>query len=160
MAPGCLHDDDVRFLFTFCGGSGHFLPTLPIARAVAARGHHVAYGCQEAMRGTVEAAGFPVFDTGGPTLLGPGERRPLLPVDRLAEEEVVRTGFAGRTARERTPRLLELATAWRPDVVVRDEIDFGAAVAAEVLDIPHAAVIVIAAGGLVRPDVVGESLQM
>jgi UDP:flavonoid glycosyltransferase YjiC (YdhE family) len=150
----------VRFLFTFCGGSGHLLPTLPIARALAARGHAVAYGCQDAMCGTVEANGFAAFDSGGPTLLAPNERRPLMPVDRRAEEEVVGEGFAGRTARDRAPRLLSLATAWRPDVVVRDEMDFGAAVAAEVLGIPHAAVMVIAAGGLVRPDVVGDSLKM
>jgi MGT family glycosyltransferase len=148
----------VRFLFTFCGGSGHFLPTLPIARALVERGHEVGYGCQESMCGTVAESGFAAFDTGGPTLLAASERRPLMPVDRQAEEDVVRTGFAGHTARDRTPRLLDLATTWRPEAIVRDEMDFGAAVAAEVLGIPHAAVIVIAAGGLVRPDVVGDSL--
>jgi MGT family glycosyltransferase len=150
----------VRFLFTFCGGSGHFLPTLPIAQALVTRGHEVVYGCQESMCGAVEAVGLTAFDTGGPTLLGMGDRRPLMPVDRQAEEDVVRTGFAGRTARERTPRLLDLATTWQPDVIVRDEMDFAAAVAAEVIGIPHTAVIVIAAGGLVRPDVVGEALTM
>ncbi len=150
----------MRFLFTFCGGSGHFLPTLPIARALVERGHDVAYGCQESMCSAVEAVGLTAFDTGGSTLLDLRERRPLMPVDRQAEEDVVRTGFAGRTARDRTPRLLDLARAWQPDVIVRDEMDFAAAVAAEVLGIPHAAVIVIAAGGLVRPDVVGEALML
>jgi UDP:flavonoid glycosyltransferase YjiC (YdhE family) len=150
----------VRFLFTFCGGSGHFLPTLPIALALVERGHDVAYGCQESMCGAVEAVGLTAFDTGGRTLLDLRERRPLMPVDRQAEEDVVRTGFAGRTALDRTPRLLDLARAWQPDVIVRDEMDFAAAVAAEVLGIAHAAVIVIAAGGLVRPDVVGKALTM
>jgi UDP:flavonoid glycosyltransferase YjiC (YdhE family) len=149
----------VRFLFTFCGGSGHFLPTLPIARAVVARGHLVAYACQDAMRSAVEASGFAAFETGGSTLLPANERRPLVPVDRRAEEEVVGEGFAGRTARDRAPRLRSLASDWQPDVIVRDEMDFGAAVAAEVLGMPHAAVLVIAAGGLVRPDVVGDSLK-
>jgi UDP:flavonoid glycosyltransferase YjiC (YdhE family) len=158
--PQCRDDVRVRFLFTFCGGSGHFLPTLPIARALVDRSHEVVYGCQESMCGAVEAAGLTAFDTGGPTLLGMGDRRPLMPVDREAEDAVVRTGFAGRTARDRTLRLLELAATWRPDVMVRDEMDFAAAVAAEVLGLPHAAVIVIAAGGLVRPDVVGEALTM
>ena len=60
-----------------------------------------------------------------------------------------RTSCAART----------LAGQWRPDVVVRDELDLGAAVAAEALGLPHAAVTVIAAGGFVRPDVVGAALD-
>jgi len=48
-----LHDGCVRFLFNFAGGHGHFLPTLPFARATAQRGHEVAYACQQAMVGTV-----------------------------------------------------------------------------------------------------------
>jgi len=153
-----LHDGCVRFLFTFAGGHGHFLPTLPFARATAQRGHEVAYACQQAMVGTVEAAGLTAFSTGGATLQDPSGRRPLVPVDRRAEEEVIHTAFAGRIARERTPRLLDVATSWRPDVIVRDEMDF-AAVAAESLGIAHAMVIVIAAGGLVRPDLVAEPLS-
>jgi UDP:flavonoid glycosyltransferase YjiC (YdhE family) len=149
----------MRFLFSFTGGNGHFLPTLPMARAAARRGHAIAYACQEAMLETVEAAGFTAFATGGPTLLDPSTRRPLVAVDRMAEERVIRTAFAGRTAQARTPRLVEVASHWRPDVVVRDEIDFGAAVAAEAMGIPHASVIVIAAGGLVRPDVVAAPLS-
>ncbi len=149
----------MRFLFSFTGGNGHFLPTLPIARAVLDRGHEVAYACQDAMVGTVEAVGLPAFATGGPTLLDPSTRRPLVAVDREAEERFVRSNFAGRTAQARTPRLLDLASRWEPDVIVRDEMDFGSAVAAESLGIPHAAVIVIAAGGLVRPDLVAEPLN-
>jgi hypothetical protein len=37
-------------------------------------------------------------------------------------------------------------------------MDFGAAVVAEHLSIPHASVLVIAAGGFVRPDLVAETL--
>ena len=45
-------------------------------------------------------------------------------------------------------------------MLLRDEMDFGAAVAAEALALPHAAVTVVAAGGFVRPDVVGEPLDV
>lgn len=145
-------------MFTFAGGSGHFLPTLPIARAVQARGHAVAYACQQAMLDTVRASGMTAFAGGGATLADPSERRPLMPVDRAAEENVLRDGFAGQIARERSERLLSVASRWRPDVIVHDEVDFGAAVAAEYLGIVHAAVIVLAAGGLVRSDLVGEPL--
>jgi UDP:flavonoid glycosyltransferase YjiC (YdhE family) len=148
----------VRVLFSFAGGGGHFFPTVPLARSLAERGHEVMYTCQEAMVGSVAAQGWRVVPSGGATLLGPGERRPLVPVDRLAEERVVRTFFAGRLARTRAPRLLEIAGDWRPDLIVHDEMDFAAAVAAECLDLPHAGVIVIAAGGFSRPEIVGEPL--
>jgi UDP:flavonoid glycosyltransferase YjiC (YdhE family) len=154
-----LHDCRVRFLFTFTGGTGHFLPTLPIAKAIARRGHEVAFACQAAMVRTVEAAGFVALESGGTTLLDPKERRPLLPVDRSREERVVRATFAGSIAQERAGRLRDLAGSWRPDVMVRDEMDFGSVVAAESLGIPHAGVIVIAAGGLLRPELIAQPLD-
>ena len=53
------HDGAMRLLFTCTGGSGHFLPAIPIARAAVARGNTVAFSAQEMMLGAVEAAGFP-----------------------------------------------------------------------------------------------------
>lgn len=150
---------DVRVLCTFAGGAGHLEPTLPVARALQARGHDVAYACQADLVPAVARAGFPAHDTGGATVLAPSARRPLLPVDRAAEQDVVRHAYAGRIARERAARVRELAASWRPDVVVRDEMDFGSAVAAEALGLPHAAVTVVAAGGFASPDVVGEALD-
>lgn len=148
----------MRFLFTFCGGNGHFLPTLPLARALAARGHEVSYTCQEQLVRTVDAAGFRTTASGGRTLLDPADRRPLLPLDRAHERQVIRTTFAGRIATERASRIRKLAGCSRPDVVVRDELDFGAAVAAEALGIPHAGVTVLAAGGMIVPALVAEPL--
>jgi hypothetical protein len=43
-------------------------------------------------------------------------------------------------------------------VLVRDEIDFGAAVAADILGIPAATVVVIAAGAFVRSDLLSDRL--
>ncbi|MHB8221021.1 MAG: glycosyltransferase [Acidimicrobiales bacterium] len=148
----------MRALFTFAGGSGHFLPTVPFAHALRERGHEVMYSCQEAMVPVVNSAGWLVAASGGNTLLDPQARRPLVAVDRVAEKSTIRRTFAGTIARERTGRLLEIAAEWRPDLIVRDEMDFAGAVAAEVLNLPHAAVAVIAAGGLLRTDVVEEPL--
>jgi UDP:flavonoid glycosyltransferase YjiC (YdhE family) len=149
----------MRILFTFTGGGGHFLPTLPIARALAARGHEVTFSAQEAMLAVVQATGFDAIGSGGNTLADPATRRPLLPVDRLHEEQVMRDLFAGRIARERARQLFMVAEDWHPDVIVRDEVDFGAAVAAERLGIPHVSIVVLAAGGLLRPNLVGERLD-
>ncbi|HEY8788110.1 MAG TPA: glycosyltransferase [Actinopolymorphaceae bacterium] len=149
----------MRLLFTFTGGSGHFLPAIPIARAAMAGGNTVAFSAQDRMLSAVEAAGFPAISSGGRTLADPSLRGPLLPVDRGHEERVIRDVFAGRTASERATRLLDVYSSWRPDVIVRDEVDFGAAVAAERLGIPHASIVVLAAGGLIRPDLVAEPLD-
>ncbi len=149
----------MRILFTFTGGSGHFLPTLPIARALAARGHTVAFSAQQAMLAMVEATGFDAIDSGGPTIADPAMRGPLLPVDRAHEERVLRESFAGRVAWDRSGRLLDIGAGWHPDVIVRDEVDFGAAAAAERLGIPHAAIVVLAAGGMIRPDLLAEPLD-
>lgn len=148
----------MRVLFTFTGGSGHFLPTVPFARALQKLGHDVTYACQEGMVAMVHSEGWRAVASGGNTLLDPQARRPLAAVDRLTEESSIRRSFAGSVARERTVRLLGIAKQWRPDLIVRDEMDFAGAVAAEVLNIPHAAVVVIAAGGFLRADVVDDPI--
>ncbi|MEV6288648.1 glycosyltransferase [Kribbella sp. NPDC051770] len=132
---------------------------MPIARALRARGHEVLFTCQTAMLETVRAAGFEAVDSGGPSLTSAEYRGPLVPVDRTAEGEVLRTGFAGRIAAQRAPRIVAAGESFGADVVVRDEVDFGAAVAAERLGIPHASVIVLAAGGMLTPELVDEPLQ-
>jgi hypothetical protein len=43
-----------------------------------------------------------------------------------------------------------LCDEWSPDVIVCDEVNFGSMVAAQRLGVPHATVIVIAAGSFVR----------
>ncbi len=91
--------------------------------------------------GTVEGMGWRAEPSGGATLLAPGQRRPLVPVDRAAEEQAVRRSFAGWLAAMRVPALLAIAERWRPDLVVRDEMDFAGAVAAERLGLPHAQVL-------------------
>src|SRR4051812_12567180 len=115
----------MRVLATFAGGTGHFLPTLPYARQLRARGHQARSACQQAMVAVVEDAGFPAVDTGGATLLPPDERRPLSPVDRAHEQRVVADLFVARVGTERAARLSALIADWRPDLMLRDEMDVG-----------------------------------
>lgn len=149
----------MRVLFSFAGGNGHFRPLVPLARAVSAAGHDVAFAGQPAMIATVEAAGFAACATGGETLRSAPRRTPLLAFDAAQEDRAVRDGFAGRVARVRAAALVDLCGRWRPDLLVCDEMDFGAMVAAERLGLPHASVLVIAAGALVRPDLVAGPLN-
>jgi UDP:flavonoid glycosyltransferase YjiC (YdhE family) len=148
----------MRILLGFAGGSGHFGPLAPIARAAAAAGHAVAFAAQPAMVPIVEDAGFQVFATGGATVGEVPARTALLALDAAREDRAVRDGYAGRVARDRAAQLLALCGEWRPDLVVCDELDFGAMVAAERLGLPHASVLVIAAGALVRRDLVAAPL--
>ena len=149
----------MRLLCTFAGGTGHFLPLLPVARSARARGHEIAFAGQAGMVATVEEAGFPAFDTGGDTLLGATKRIPLRPVDLEDEVRVVREVYAGTVAFERASAVAGLIERWEPDVVLCEEMDCGALVAAERLGALHASVLSIATGAIVAPSVVAGPLD-
>ncbi len=148
----------MRVLFSFVGGIGHLEPLIPVARAAVAKGHVVAFACSPGVSAEVEAAGFAARPMGesAPT---PRGRTDLQPLDRAREERDLRERFVRRSGAYRAPRLMALCEDWRPDVLVFDETDFGALVAAERRGLPFATFIVIAAGGFVRPDVVVEALD-
>jgi UDP:flavonoid glycosyltransferase YjiC (YdhE family) len=146
----------LRILFAFPGGTGHFLPMVPVAQAAAAAGHVTAFACQAPMVATVEAAGFTAFDAGGASLLAPGVRQPLLPPDAEEKDRAVRLAKGVARDRERARGALVLSHQWRPDVLVCDESDFGVVVSAERLGLPHATVQATAAGWGVPSGVVAE----
>jgi UDP:flavonoid glycosyltransferase YjiC (YdhE family) len=131
---------------------------LPLARAAVAAGHEVAVAPRPALVGMVEAAGFPAFATGDPALDPVPTRRPLRPIDPAAEDRVLVEGFAGVVARDRAPALVERIDRWRPDVVLCDEVDFGAMVAAECAGVPHASTVSMPAGTFVRRSLLAEAL--
>lgn len=120
----------VRVLVTFVGGTGHAEPMVPVATALRDAGHTVAFAGHA---DPVRRLDFEqVVTTGAPTA---PERRPLVEPSQEHEEEVVRRHFAGSAARSRAERYREVFADWRPDLVLRDEMDFGAAIATEALDV-------------------------
>ncbi len=149
----------MRMLLTFTGGSGHLGPLVPIAHAAQAAGHTVAIAGRPSLVDEIEALGFTAFapESGSSEL--PSERIPLQPLDTERELRAMVQGFAASIARDRAPRVLELCEQWRPDVIVREEFDFGTAVAAERLGVPDATVLVSASGAFPRPAEIGEALQ-
>jgi UDP:flavonoid glycosyltransferase YjiC (YdhE family) len=148
----------VRILFSFMGGAGHLNPLLPIGHAAREAGHEVAFAGKGDLMPTVTDAGFTGLPTRPPSD-GPPARTPLQAPDAEHEAKVVRVHFAGRGARERADALLRLSQEWHPDLIVYDEMDFGAAVVAERLGLPHASVVVIAAGAFVRREEVSPPLN-
>jgi UDP:flavonoid glycosyltransferase YjiC (YdhE family) len=137
-------------LFAFAGGRGHLEPLVPLARAAMSAGHTVAFAGRPWMASQVEALGFASFAAGSDAGLVPAAR-PLVAADVEAEMRAVGPGFGRRIARARAKDLLPLCETWRPDLVVCEELDYGAMIAAERLAIPHATVVVCGAGGFVRP---------
>jgi UDP:flavonoid glycosyltransferase YjiC (YdhE family) len=145
----------VTVLATFVGGWGHAEPLLPVARLARARGHRVAFAGQAAIVPRLAALGFETVVV-GPVTLGT-ERLPLVPVDREAERTVMRDHFISRYGGQRLVELTELFRQERPTLVVCDEVDAGAVVAAERLGIPCVAVSVLAAGRMRAAEVVADA---
>ena len=137
----------MRVLFTHAGGSGHSDPLAPIADAMSNAGHLVAW-----TPGSARPAG-------GEDAHTPHEIAPLHALDMAHEYDVLRDFYAGREARARAIQALGSCAESRPDVIVCDEVDFGSMIAAEKLGLPHATVLVTAAGSFVRPHVVAASLD-
>jgi UDP:flavonoid glycosyltransferase YjiC (YdhE family) len=145
----------VTVLATFVGGWGHAEPLLPTAELAVAAGHRVCFAGQAAVVPRLAALGFETFVVGPDTLAT--ERLPLVPVDREGERAVLRDHFVRRYGTERAATLTALFEQEQPSVVLCDEVDAGAVVAAEAFGIPCVTVTVLAAGRMRAPGVVGDA---
>ncbi len=133
----------MRVLFTTLPAYGSFQPLAPVARALIEAGHEVAFAASPTFCRVVTRAGFRCVPAGLDwslddkdavfasvrTMLGP-QAAPFAPV---------RDVFAGFMAPRLVPDVLAFARATPFDVLVRDPLEFGGCVAAEVLGLPHAA---------------------
>ncbi|RKT79729.1 MGT family glycosyltransferase [Terracoccus luteus] len=152
----------MRLLLTFVGGFGHLAPLLPVARAVQEAGHVVAVAGSGGLVPDIEAAGFTAFSTSRPAHHGRGPdvpRTPLEVADEHAAEVEFARNFGDRGARRMADALPAVIEAFRPDLVLRDEADLGATVAAELAGVPVATHLVLASGLLVRPELVAPRLD-
>ena len=143
----------MRVLASFVGGWGHAEPMLPLAKWARDLGHRVTFAGQSAVIGRLRALGFDTVAVGPDTLASVAQ--PLVPVDRSAEQAVMRDHFVTRFGQERARAIGSLCDRERPDLVICDQVDVGSVVAAEVRGIPCVTVTVLAAGLLMMPIVVG-----
>jgi N-glycosyltransferase len=72
---------------------------------------------------------------------------------------VVTALFIGVAARLMLPDLVRVTTAWRPDVVVRESLEFSGCVAAELAGVPHVSVVADAECALDLRPRLGEPLD-
>jgi MGT family glycosyltransferase len=134
--------DSMRVLFSTLPGAGPFHPLVPLARALAQAGHEVAFTTSQSYCATVETAGFRCFPAGYDWLVSAREPvyahvRKLLrdreePFSPLTDVYV--DFLPSCMARD----LLSVANSWRPDLLVREPMEFAGCVIAEALNIPHA----------------------
>ena len=132
----------MRALFTCQAGAGHWRPLVPFARALQASRHEVAFATTLIGSAGLAEHGFRCFIAGRDDADEPPDR----PDGEEATVEppqapfVWANLFAGSRAARSLPDLLAIGRDWRPSLIVREISEFGGCVAAERLDIPHAAV--------------------
>jgi UDP:flavonoid glycosyltransferase YjiC (YdhE family) len=145
----------MRVLGSFVGGWGHAEPLLAIATWAQRLGHQVTFAGQAAVVGRLAALRFET-EVVGPSTLATATR-PLAPVDRAAEQTVMREHFIARFGRSRAKDLGALCDRMKPDLVICDEVDVGSVAAAELRGVPCVTVTVLAAGLLMSPTAVGHA---
>jgi UDP:flavonoid glycosyltransferase YjiC (YdhE family) len=117
---------------------------LPLARALADAGHEVGFASAAEFLPQIEKHGFAVFPAGvslPEQMRLAAERYPelhALPQGKERFGTFVPRMLAGVAAPARARDLVPIVREQRPDVIVHDETDFGAPVAAAVAGIPYA----------------------
>ena len=129
----------MRFLFATTRGAGHVGPLIPFARSATAAGHDVLVAGPGSAAPLVRRAGLPFAAVGEPPRAHAQEA--WAPVWSRATApgmaHVVQELFIGLHARAALPRMLAIVELWRPDVVVRETLEFASALAAERHDVPQ-----------------------
>ena len=131
----------MRVLFSCIPSEGHFSPLLPLARALAGRGHEVAFAVAEDWRFRTTEEGFESL-VAGPSMAEVGarfepEREQIFRLPPEQRRPLQFSGLFGRLyAPAKLPTLLPLAREWGADTIVFDSGDLAAPVAAAALGLP------------------------
>jgi UDP:flavonoid glycosyltransferase YjiC (YdhE family) len=131
----------MRVLVTTPAGLGHIHPMVPLARALAARGHEVRWALPAEVADRVASVGIEPVPIEGRGPITPTEvmrRFPELAALPLADRpDAVFGKLFGTLA---TPPMLEglepIARDWRPELVVADAADFAGHIVAAMLGAP------------------------
>ncbi len=131
----------MKTLFSTTPGDGHVNPLLPLSRALAALGHHVAFATSDEQASKLRAEGFTWFACGpdSDTLKSRfrtflGDRPPLASADFLPF--VLSRRFAIGDAPERVADLRAIVDSYRPDLLVFETCDLAAPIVAAATGIP------------------------
>jgi UDP:flavonoid glycosyltransferase YjiC (YdhE family) len=156
----------MRVLFSCSPAVGHFFPLLPLARALRAQGHAVAFLTSSCLSAAVRAEGFELLPAGPsiealvPEALRRHATLAALPPDQLTTMRAAIPLFADVRVDLTLSEALVEAQLWRPDIIVSEHADFvgplvaarlGAALATLGFGPGHPAEWVVEAGEAVAP---------
>gem|GEM_PF-2656096 len=123
----------MRALFTTQPGDGHIRPVTPLALALQDRGHQVRVATAASFAPVVRGLGLNPVPAGLDWV--ESEAETTFPGFTAARADALPT-FAGRCAGPMAQDIALLAVHWRPDVIVREHLEWGGWVAAEELGVP------------------------
>ena len=127
----------MRVLFATTRGAGHLDPLVPFAHACDRAGHDVLVAGPPSVAELVARAGLDFRAVPeAPVHVVDAAFAPVW-ARSASIEHVVQELFAGLYARTALPGMLDAVSDWRPDVVVRETMEFASAVAAEVHGVPQ-----------------------
>lgn len=150
----------MRILVASSPGVGHLLPLLPMARAASARGHEVRIAAGSSLAPISASAGFPHLPVGPATIADAARGIPgvMDVTGRRRAVLIFRHAFCESIASEMADGIRSTTATWRPDVVIREDMAFGAWVAADAEGIPQVTVQTTAWRPRMR-DLAGEPLN-
>lgn len=131
----------MRILFSCIPSEGHFSPLLPLARALAARGHELRFAVAPAWEQRVREEGFEALAAGisqeeGLARAEP-ERREIFALGAEGRRPQLFTlMFAKVHAPAKIDELLDVVRAFEPDAIVYDSSELAAPIAAAALGVP------------------------
>jgi UDP:flavonoid glycosyltransferase YjiC (YdhE family) len=137
----------MRFLFTVHPMVGHFHAMVPLAQSLEEHGHQVAFATSKSFGPIVRHMGFLHFPCG---IDFDGSKDIF---EALPQWETIKAkspgdvglqqlyGFVQGLAPRMADDLIGLVDTWKPDVIVRDPLEFGGYIAAEYYGLPHATII-------------------
>ena len=156
----------MRVLFTCLPGTGSLRPLLPVADALRAQGHKVAFCSAPSLAAGLERQRLPFFaagldwDTSDPryidVLCEAAGHLAFPALDGMARLAwVTNELFIGAAAAQMLPDLIRISRDWAADLIVRQSLEYSGCVAAERLGLPHASIADAAHSALdLRRDVV------
>ncbi|MDH6128312.1 nucleotide disphospho-sugar-binding domain-containing protein [Kitasatospora sp. GP82] len=133
----------MRVLFTGPGSAGHLFPMVPTAQALRSAGHQVLFAGSPPIQ-LLRNTGLPIVEIGDGSTVADSFRKLSGPENRYvadgrSEEEIFKLATLGFADHSRTTidSLSQLATDWRPDIVVYDSFQAAAPLVAAKLGVPH-----------------------
>ncbi|MEV0675661.1 glycosyltransferase [Actinosynnema sp. NPDC050436] len=127
----------MKILFSSLGSHGHTYPLLPLTVAAREHGHDVAFATTTDFAGVIERLGVRHVTAGASMHTAAAEvfgDRPIVPTE--VGPDVVERVFGSVLPRRNVADLAPFLADWRPDLVVHEVANPGAALAARVAGIP------------------------